>query len=207
MTRSIRTFPAVSVLHERRKGLPRERRFNLTDGSPALVRERLDIFAAAFLADVRPGLIFEYGRLVFANDAARNLLRSTSASDGFIEALKVSVGKGAMERRLLLRTSSGIYAPVLHPARSRQGHLTRICFLIRRSRSTAAYDSLSKRELDVLRLLVKGLTNSQIAEELGISIETVRKHVSRAFEKTGTKTRAGLVGRALGRQDNNPIGG
>jgi len=45
---------------------------------------------------------------------------------------------------------------------------------------------------------VKGLTNGQIAVELGISVETVRKHVSRAFEKTGAKTRAGLVGRALG---------
>ena len=48
-------------------------------------------------------------------------------------------------------------------------------------------------------LLVKGLTNAEIAGELGISVETVRKHVSKALEKTETKTRAGLVGRALGR--------
>jgi hypothetical protein len=36
----------------------------------------------------------------------------------------------------------------------------------------------------------------QVAGELSISVETVRKHVSNALEKTGTKTRAGLVGRA-----------
>jgi DNA-binding CsgD family transcriptional regulator len=55
------------------------------------------------------------------------------------------------------------------------------------------------RRLEVVRLLVKGFTNQQIADGLGISIETVRKHVSKALEKTGTKTRAGLVARALGR--------
>jgi DNA-binding CsgD family transcriptional regulator len=58
---------------------------------------------------------------------------------------------------------------------------------------------LSDRELDVVRLLVKGLTNQEIADELSISIETVRKHVSKALEKTGTKTRAGLVAKALSR--------
>lgn len=199
MTRSIRTVTLASALRDRRKRSPRERPLSLTDGPSALVRERLDTFAAEFLADVRPGLIFEYGRLVFANDAARNVLDSTSASDGFVAALKASVRNGVLERGLLLRTSSGTYAPVLHPAHSRHGHPTRICFLVRRSESTAAYESLSERELDVLTLLVKGLTNGQIADELGISIETVRKHVSRAFEKTGTNTRAGLVGRALGR--------
>jgi DNA-binding CsgD family transcriptional regulator len=49
-----------------------------------------------------------------------------------------------------------------------------------------------------VRLLVKGFTNQQIADGLGISIETVRKHVSKALEKTGTKTRSGLVAKALG---------
>ena len=53
---------------------------------------------------------------------------------------------------------------------------------------------------------MKGLTNGQIAGKLGISIETVRKHVSNALEKTGTKTRAGLVGRALKRSEHHPIG-
>lgn len=199
MTRSIRTFPAVSDLRERRKGSPRERPFHLTDGSPALVRERLDTFGAAFLADARPGLIFEYGRLAFANAAARRLLGSTSASDSFLEALKVSIGNGVMERDLLFRTRSGVYAPVLHPARNLKGHPTRVCFLIKQRELAPAFAALSARELGVLTLLVKGLTNGQIADELSISIETVRKHVSRAFEKTGTKTRAGLVGRALGR--------
>jgi hypothetical protein len=48
--------------------------------------------------------------------------------------------------------------------------------------------------LEVLRPLVKGLTNGQIADALGIASETMRKHVSLALERTGTKTRTELVG-------------
>jgi DNA-binding CsgD family transcriptional regulator len=160
---------------------------------------RLDSFAEAFSKDGRPGLIFEYGRLVYANDAARTLLQSTLMSDAFLNALKLSIDRGRIEPHLELRTRSCIYAPVLHSSPSRKGHPTRICFLIKQSDMTPACDGLSERELDVVRLLVKGITNQEIADDLGISIETVRKHVSKSLEKTGTKTRAGLVAKALSR--------
>ena len=107
--------------------------------------------------------------------------------------------RGGLEPGLRLQTESGVYAPVLQPPRIRRGHPTVICFLIKQRRVDPAFESLSERELGVLRLLVKGLTNQLIADALRISIETVRTHVSHALEKTGTKTRAGLVGRALGR--------
>ncbi len=44
-------------------------------------------------------------------------------------------------------------------------------------------DKLSKRELDVLRLLAKGQTNGQIAETLFLSEGTVRNYVSAIFAK------------------------
>ncbi len=47
--------------------------------------------------------------------------------------------------------------------------------------------------------LMKGFTNGEIATRLGISIETVRKHISHSLKKTETKTRAALVARALER--------
>jgi DNA-binding CsgD family transcriptional regulator len=72
-------------------------------------------------------------------------------------------------------------------------------FLVRQSGLVPALRALSDRELDVLRWLMKGFTNRKIAARPGISIETVRKHVSHTLKKTGTKTRAGLVARALGR--------
>ncbi len=42
---------------------------------------------------------------------------------------------------------------------------------------------ISDRELDVVRLMARGRDNSEIADELGISPNTVRNHVSAAYEK------------------------
>jgi DNA-binding NarL/FixJ family response regulator len=49
---------------------------------------------------------------------------------------------------------------------------------------------LSARELEVLRLLAAGRSNQQIADALVISLNTVRRHVSNIFDKTGAANRA-----------------
>lgn len=49
---------------------------------------------------------------------------------------------------------------------------------------------LSEREVEVLRLAASGLTNQQIADELVISLNTVIRHVSNIFDKTGVANRA-----------------
>jgi DNA-binding CsgD family transcriptional regulator/pimeloyl-ACP methyl ester carboxylesterase len=48
---------------------------------------------------------------------------------------------------------------------------------------------LSQREDEVLRLLAAGRSNQQIADELVISLNTVRRHVSNIFDKTGAANR------------------
>ena len=48
---------------------------------------------------------------------------------------------------------------------------------------------LSQREIEVLRLLAAGRSNQQIADELVISLNTVRRHVSNVFDKTGVANR------------------
>jgi DNA-binding NarL/FixJ family response regulator len=48
---------------------------------------------------------------------------------------------------------------------------------------------LSSREIDVLRLLAAGRSNQQIADELVISLNTVRRHVSNIFDKAGVANR------------------
>jgi DNA-binding CsgD family transcriptional regulator len=55
-------------------------------------------------------------------------------------------------------------------------------------------DGLSEREVDVLRLLAQGKGNQQIADELVISLNTVRRHVSNILDKTGlsNRTEAGV---------------
>ena len=51
---------------------------------------------------------------------------------------------------------------------------------------------LSPREKEVARLAARGYSNAQIAEELFISIETVKRHMSTIFEKLEIKSRAEL---------------
>jgi len=50
--------------------------------------------------------------------------------------------------------------------------------------------TLSDREVEVLVLLARGLTNKQIGKRLFISPRTVGHHVAHVYEKTGNKTRA-----------------
>jgi len=53
----------------------------------------------------------------------------------------------------------------------------------------AALDGLSDRELDVLDGVARGLSNVDIAQELYLSIATVKTHISNLLAKTGTRTR------------------
>lgn len=54
-------------------------------------------------------------------------------------------------------------------------------------------DGLTRRESEVLTLVARGRTNHEIATELVLSPNTVRKHLENAFEKLGVHTRAEAV--------------
>jgi HD-GYP domain-containing protein (c-di-GMP phosphodiesterase class II) len=49
---------------------------------------------------------------------------------------------------------------------------------------------LSEREVEVLRLLARGLTNRQMAAQLGLSAKTVGRHVEHIYGKAGVSSRA-----------------
>ena len=57
-------------------------------------------------------------------------------------------------------------------------------------------EPLSGREMEVLRFLVTHLSSTQIAEELGISANTVRFHIKNIYGKLGVHSRAEAVGAA-----------
>lgn len=48
---------------------------------------------------------------------------------------------------------------------------------------------LTARETEVLRLVARGRNNSEIAQELFISVNTVTRHMTNVFTKTGTANR------------------
>jgi ATP/maltotriose-dependent transcriptional regulator MalT len=57
-------------------------------------------------------------------------------------------------------------------------------------------EALSERELDVLRLLAAGKRNQEIASELYVALDTVKKHVTHIFEKLGAANRTEATARA-----------
>ncbi|MEO7299528.1 MAG: helix-turn-helix transcriptional regulator [Verrucomicrobiota bacterium] len=63
-------------------------------------------------------------------------------------------------------------------------------------KSASAY-GLSARELDILRLMVKGLIKKEIAEQLSISHHTVDNHERHIFTKMNVHTRTAVVAKAL----------
>jgi LuxR family maltose regulon positive regulatory protein len=57
-------------------------------------------------------------------------------------------------------------------------------------------DPLTERELEVLRLLVKGLSNPAIAQQLVITVGTVKRHVNSIYGKLAVNSRTQAVARA-----------
>ena len=63
---------------------------------------------------------------------------------------------------------------------------------------------LSARELDVLRELVGGARNSEIATRLGITERTVKAHLGSIYQKLGVETRSAAVAAAVQRKIVQP---
>jgi len=57
-------------------------------------------------------------------------------------------------------------------------------------------DGLTRREAEILALIARGLTNTEIAGQLFLSNHTVKTHISRIFAKTGSRDRAAAIGYA-----------
>ena len=116
-----------------------------------------------------------YVRQAFAAGAAGYLLKE-AADDELVQAVREVA-------------SGGRY---VHPALG-----ARLAAAEAEAKARAEADPLSDREREVLRLLVLGHTNQEIAKLLFISVRTAETHRAHLMQKLGLTTRAGLVRHAL----------
>jgi LuxR family maltose regulon positive regulatory protein len=65
-----------------------------------------------------------------------------------------------------------------------------------RPRPGELLDPLTPRELEVLRLICKGYSNPEIASELVVTVNTIKKHTSNIYGKLGVSSRTQAIARA-----------
>ncbi len=126
--------------------------------------------------------------LIDAAPGARVLVLTSFADDAQIFAAMAAGAAGYLLKDIdpaaLADGIRDVHAgrPALHPTVASR--------LMRRGdATTSARLGITAREHDVLRLMVEGLANKQIAQRLGIGEKTVKTHVSRVLAKLGVEDR------------------
>ena len=94
---------------------------------------------------------------------------------------------GAAEEELRREARAGrLDGDAVHAVLAAAGHHVQA---VKRERPAG----LSRREVEVLRLLARGLPNREIAAQLYVAPDTVKRHVQHIYDKTGLATRAGAT--------------
>jgi DNA-binding NarL/FixJ family response regulator len=85
---------------------------------------------------------------------------------------------------------------VLHPSVARKV-LNRFAGVSSKPRERKSLEVLTEREMEVLKLVTKGLSNKDIADELCLSVRTVQGHLANIFNKLRVGSRTEAVVHAL----------
>ena len=136
-------------------------------------------------------------RILAADDTARILILTTFDLDEYVyEALRAGASgfvlKDDPPEQLLaaIRTIAGGDA-LLSPAVTK--HVIEQFSRTPRTRPPKALEQLTERELDVFRLIARGLSNAEIGRELYISDTTVKTHITHILQKLELRDRVQAV--------------
>lgn len=142
--------------------------------------------------DIKVLVLTTYGEDEWVFDAIRSgasgyLLKGTPKAS-LIEAVK---GTAAGETHIDPNIGGKLFAHIAHT--------------VSPAASSSVTADLSEREMDVLRLLAQGLTNTEISQRLFLSAGTVRNYVSAIFTKLGVsdRTQAAIIAMRYGLVDIN----
>ena len=130
------------------------------------------------------------------------LILTAYDDDQFIFSLLEAGAAGyllkSVRGRELVDAVRAVYAgeSVLHPAVARKV-LNRFVPAPGKMARQEPAEVLSKREMDVLKLATRGLSNQDVANELCLSLRTVQAHLGHIFNKLGVSSRTEAVVRAL----------
>ena len=111
-----------------------------------------------------------------------------AGADGVIFNSSLGSGQREFVKALRALVGGGVYYP------------TSVRNLIRPKSLSSKLDPrdcLSDREMDVVHYVAQGLRNSEIANVLNISAETVKSHISTSIQKLGVRDRTQLAVQAL----------
>jgi len=160
-----------------------------SDGATAieLVREhRPDVV----LMDLQmPGVDgVEATRTIVAEELGAEVLVLTSFSDN--ARIMAAIDAGAVGYLLKDAEPADLLAGIRAVSRGESPLDPKAARLLLRSRNATDDEiELSPRELEVLRLVVEGLINKQIARRLGITERTVKAHLTSVFQRIGVADR------------------
>jgi two-component system, NarL family, response regulator LiaR len=130
------------------------------------------------------------------------LVLSAYDDDQFVFSLLEAGAAGyllkSVRGRELIEAIRAVYAgeSVLHPTVARKV-LNKFVPSSGKTNKEKPTEILSERELDVLRLASRGLSNQEIADKFNLSLRTVQAHFSHIFNKLQVSSRTEAVVRAL----------
>jgi DNA-binding CsgD family transcriptional regulator len=149
------------------------------------------------------------GNLLSANESARALFGGPAIPLGVIDVARLAIRQGTEHAAALAPHPDGESRRLrIVPAQVYAGGASAddpaVVFLVQGDgvSPAASPEALAKRfgltarEGRVASLIARGMTNREIAEELGVSVETIRSHVARIFDKADVNSRSALVAKA-----------
>jgi DNA-binding CsgD family transcriptional regulator len=170
---------------------------DLTSRELALVADVFRLLADHALPE--EGLCLEVGRRLLDLLRAERLQRGTNL---FVWSAEEDIGDLSVWRGRQREVISGrelalfdLVRPAFKAALARSRAQADLAQAEDSAPATAneAYNRLTRRERDVVALVVEGLLDKEIAQRLGISYTTVRTHLDRSFQKLGVSNRSRLA--------------